>query len=202
MISLINKIKTKTKQGKKLAHSLNKAWCFSLVIVVLVVAGIVGVISRHLAWAANTTSQHELAVATISPVGNNVNNLDNVLYQIRGNTNYADATNVTAVVTATNAVFDRIPEICKTTGVTPVSNISTDGKTLTCNTGDWDAGTSFRIDVTARANGLNGETTNVVANVSSDNGAAVQASGASKTIVADFRADIGVWTMTANIAQY
>ncbi|WP_291279739.1 SpaA isopeptide-forming pilin-related protein [Galactobacter sp.] len=50
--------------------------------------------------------------------------------------------NNTVVFTATNAKFTAIPSVCKTSGVTPVSTLSADGTTLTCNIGTRDQGTA------------------------------------------------------------
>ncbi|ALV47852.1 hypothetical protein MB46_19450 (plasmid) [Arthrobacter alpinus] len=44
--------------------------------------------------------------------------------------------------TARNAKFTAIPEVCLTTGVTPVSTLSADGTVLTCNIGTRDQGTA------------------------------------------------------------
>ncbi|MNW39051.1 Cna protein B-type domain protein [compost metagenome] len=43
---------------------------------------------------------------------------------------------------ASNSTFTEIPTVCLTTGVTPVSNLSVDKKTLTCNIGTRDQGTA------------------------------------------------------------
>lgn len=44
--------------------------------------------------------------------------------------------------TAQNAKFTAIPEVCLTTGVTPVSTLSADGTVLTCNIGTRNQGTA------------------------------------------------------------
>src|SRR3546814_4995915 len=49
--------------------------------------------------------------------------------------------NVRATLTAGNGVFASIPQVCKTTGVVPVSEISPDGTTLLCNLGTIKEGT-------------------------------------------------------------
>lgn len=43
---------------------------------------------------------------------------------------------------AQNATFTQIPDICLTSGVTPPSSVSADGKTLVCNIGTRDLGTA------------------------------------------------------------
>lgn len=43
---------------------------------------------------------------------------------------------------AQNATFTRLPDLCLTTGVTPPSSVSADGKTLVCNIGTRDLGTA------------------------------------------------------------
>ncbi|MFF5625111.1 SpaA isopeptide-forming pilin-related protein [Microbacterium sp. LWH10-1.2] len=43
---------------------------------------------------------------------------------------------------AQNATFTRLPDICLTSGVTPASSVSADGKTLVCNIGTRNLGTA------------------------------------------------------------
>lgn len=50
--------------------------------------------------------------------------------------------NNTVTFTAQNATFSAIPAVCLTSGVTPVSSLSADGKTLVCNIGTRDQGTA------------------------------------------------------------
>lgn len=152
---------------------------------------------RILAQAAG--AQHELLIRTIQPTGGTVPNNDNIGYEVRGNTNFADATNVNVTLTAENAVFDQMPGMCKTTGVTPVSSISTDGHTLICNIGNWRQGSSFFIAVTARALGPNNAEANLSGSVSSDNGGTANAEADPRTITATFEADLGVYNYESNV---
>jgi uncharacterized repeat protein (TIGR01451 family) len=50
--------------------------------------------------------------------------------------------NVTVTITAQNGHFGSVPSVCKTSGVTPASSISSDGLTLTCNLGTQIEGTA------------------------------------------------------------
>ncbi|MDR6689072.1 putative repeat protein (TIGR01451 family), partial [Arthrobacter sp. 1088] len=68
----------------------------------------------------------------------------------------APVDNVTFTVTATNGKIASIPDICLTTGVTPVSSISADGRTLTCNLGTQNMGTAAVVQVPVVADGING----------------------------------------------
>ncbi|TDC50275.1 DUF11 domain-containing protein, partial [Jiangella ureilytica] len=69
--------------------------------------------------------------------------------------------NVTATFTVEKAVFDGIPDICKTEGVDPPSSISADGTELTCNFGAGDdavnMGTALVVQTPVIANGITGE---------------------------------------------
>ena len=154
-----------------------------------------------LAYAARITNlnqsqaEHEIIVNTVAPATNTVGNGENVRFMVQGNTNFADATNVVVSLSVTNAVFDIMPSICKTEGdyLYPVSYISEDRVNMTCNTGDWQAGSSFRIDVTARALGPNGAHVNMEAEVSSDHSNTAKDQALPRTITANFRADIGIY---------
>ncbi|MDQ4053282.1 MAG: DUF11 domain-containing protein [Actinomycetota bacterium] len=65
--------------------------------------------------------------------------------------------NVTATFTVEKAFFDQIPDLCKTRGVTPLSSISADGMTLTCNFGTVEQGTAIVVQTPVVANGNTGE---------------------------------------------
>lgn len=67
-----------------------------------------------------------------------------------------EVTNVRATLTAGNGAFASIPAICKTTDVTPLSEISADGSTLLCNIGAVKEGTSSLIQTPVRATGADG----------------------------------------------
>lgn len=68
----------------------------------------------------------------------------------------APVPNVTFAVTATNGLIAEIPDICLTTGVTPASSISVDGRTLTCNVGTQNMGTAIVVQVPVTADGAAG----------------------------------------------
>jgi uncharacterized repeat protein (TIGR01451 family)/fimbrial isopeptide formation D2 family protein len=64
--------------------------------------------------------------------------------------------NVTFSVTIENGVFGELPDACLTNGVDPVSAISADGATLTCNLGTKDQGTAAVIQTPIEADGPTG----------------------------------------------
>ncbi|MBN0038557.1 DUF11 domain-containing protein [Cellulosimicrobium cellulans] len=66
--------------------------------------------------------------------------------------------NVTFTTTVTNGRIASIPDLCLTTGVTPMSEISADGKTLTCNVGTQNEGTAAVVVVPVIVDGPTGET--------------------------------------------
>lgn len=61
--------------------------------------------------------------------------------------------NVTATFTASNGTFARVPDICLTSGVNPVSSLSSDAMTLVCNVGAKDKGTAVVVQTPMKANG-------------------------------------------------
>jgi len=61
--------------------------------------------------------------------------------------------NVYTTITATNGVFQSLPDACLTTGVAPVSSISADGMTMICNFGTQIQGTALAIQIPVVANG-------------------------------------------------
>jgi uncharacterized repeat protein (TIGR01451 family) len=85
---------------------------------------------------------------------------DELTYQVQFNVNddsggSSTAENVTVTQTLPlGMTWVRLPAICLTSGVTPVSSIV--GQTLTCNVGDLATGTARTLSLTARVN----ETTN------------------------------------------
>lgn len=83
-----------------------------------------------------------------------------------------DVANVRATLTATNGVFTSIPSICKTTDVTPVSEISADGTTLLCNVGTVREGTSTVIQSPVRASGTDGGNLTLSGTATSDSAVA------------------------------
>lgn len=66
--------------------------------------------------------------------------------------------NVTFTTTVTNGRIASIPDLCLTTGVDPVSSLSADGLTLTCNLGTQAQGTAVAVIVPVQADGETGET--------------------------------------------
>lgn len=64
---------------------------------------------------------------------------------------------VTATFVVEKAFFDEIPDLCKTTGVDPVSSISDDGSSLTCNFGTVEMGTALLVQTPVVSNGNTGD---------------------------------------------
>jgi uncharacterized repeat protein (TIGR01451 family) len=96
-----------------------------------------------------------------SSTTNNIVRLgDFITYTVHVSLNGKDTTDLVSTLTLDNeADWTIVPEICLTDGVTPVSNISADKKTLTCFLiKDVTQGTNVTYKATARANtnGVNG----------------------------------------------
>ncbi|WP_307042623.1 DUF7927 domain-containing protein [Agromyces ramosus] len=64
--------------------------------------------------------------------------------------------NITITATLQNGLFSRLPDACLTTGVDPVSALSADRATLTCNLGTHDQGTAVVLQTPIEANGPTG----------------------------------------------
>lgn len=64
--------------------------------------------------------------------------------------------NVTVTITTQNGHFGSVPSVCKTSGVDPVSSISADGTTLTCNLGTQIEGTAVVLQAPIVADGATG----------------------------------------------
>jgi len=64
--------------------------------------------------------------------------------------------NVNFTLTIDNGTFEELPSSCLVDGVTPVSSISDDGKTMVCNIGTQDEGTAHVIQTPIRADGETG----------------------------------------------
>lgn len=64
--------------------------------------------------------------------------------------------NVTFTVGLENGLFDSLPNACLTSGVTPASNISPDGRTLVCNLGTHNEGTAVVVQAPVIAEGPTG----------------------------------------------
>jgi SdrD B-like domain len=100
-------------------------------------------------------------VATAADAGTDANITNNVVrmgdyitYRVDVNLNGKDTTNLVSTVTLdSQADWTDLPTSCLKTGVSPVSSISADKKTLTCNLAkDVVQGTKMGYDVVARSN--------------------------------------------------
>lgn len=65
--------------------------------------------------------------------------------------------NVTFTATLERGLFTEVPDVCLTTGVTPASAISADGRTLTCNLGTVVQGTAIMVLTPVTVDGVTGE---------------------------------------------
>ncbi|WP_461163550.1 DUF7927 domain-containing protein [Arthrobacter sp. R4-81] len=131
-------------------------------------AGVVTVISALTlallpAGAANAAPVYELTAAWEAGTPASVTSGDVVTGIWRLNVNddaaapsNAPVENVTFTATVANGRFDAVPTLCLTTGVTPVSSISADGTTLTCNLGTLNQGTAVVIQTPIVAEGPTG----------------------------------------------
>jgi uncharacterized repeat protein (TIGR01451 family) len=73
--------------------------------------------------------------------------------------------NVTFTVTLGHGLFREIPDVCKTAGVDPVSVISEDARTLTCNLGTVVQGTAVVVQTPVLVDGATGEQITAVAEI-------------------------------------
>jgi hypothetical protein len=91
-----------------------------------------------------------------SPNNGIVRNLDTVRFDwdIAVNGDASLNTIITQTVSS-GAYWSDFPNVCKTTGVTPVSSISQDGGVLKCNVGDLDAGALYKVSAIAKIRGSN-----------------------------------------------
>ncbi len=132
------------------------------------------------AVSAATAAKHEITATWAgTPAPTSAQYASPVNAEFHINTNDANnpkandpVDNVRASLTVTNGVFVSIPPVCLTTGVTPVSAISPDGKTLVCNVGTVKEGTSTVIQAPVRATDLNGGSLSVSGIVTSDSAVA------------------------------
>lgn len=111
----------------------------------------------------------------------------------------APVDNVTFTATAGYGKFASLPDVCKTTDVTPVSSISADGKTLVCNLGTVKMGTAVAVQTPLTADGNTGD--NLTLSGSTSGGATANAPPI--PIVGKFGMDItwespGTWTQWVN----
>jgi uncharacterized repeat protein (TIGR01451 family) len=72
---------------------------------------------------------------------------------------------VTFTVTATNGLFTSVPDLCLTSGVTPASSISADGRTLTCNLGTVVEGTAVVVQAPMVVDGNTGDQISAAADI-------------------------------------
>lgn len=99
-----------------------------------------------------------------------ISNGGNAAVEVRINSNDTEGAsgvqeNTTVNLTATNGVFRSLPAVCLEDAVSPVSAISADGKSLTCNVGKVEYGTAKFIEAGLRASGNNGDEVNVTASM-------------------------------------
>lgn len=93
---------------------------------------------------------------------------DTITYSIEASINEASADNVTATVQLSGGQkWVKIPTQCRTTGVSPQSSLSSDGKTLICNVGNQQQGSKLAVYADALVNtAANGD--NVSASLTTD----------------------------------
>jgi hypothetical protein len=92
---------------------------------------------------------------------------DDIQYQVEVNLNGEDANNTRFTLTLDNhQVFNQLPAVCLTSGVTPVSAITNLGHTLECNLGIKTQGTTSVVRPTAKVLGSTLNNTTVTADVS------------------------------------
>ncbi len=105
-----------------------------------------------------------------SPTNLLVRAQDTVTYAIEQSINVADSENVVSTaVLSDGQTWLSIPAQCKTEGVTPVSSVSGDRKTLVCNTGNHPRGSEVLIPAVAVVNSaVNGDDVWVTTTIQSD----------------------------------
>ncbi|WP_051208798.1 SpaA isopeptide-forming pilin-related protein [Propionicicella superfundia] len=74
--------------------------------------------------------------------------------------------NVFATITAVNGTFTSVPDACLVSGVDPVSAISADGTTVTCNLGAQTQGTAVAVQIPVVATGDVGDEVRLVGDFS------------------------------------
>lgn len=73
--------------------------------------------------------------------------------------------NITATFTVGNGRFANLPDMCRTADVAPVSEISADGLSLTCNLGTLNAGTAVAIQTPVVTDGPSGSTLSIAGSI-------------------------------------
>ncbi|MFH8983819.1 DUF7927 domain-containing protein [Streptomyces varsoviensis] len=104
--------------------------------------------------------------------------------------------NVTFGVTLTNGVFDKLPDVCSTTGVDPASSLSDDKKTLTCDLGSHRQGTSVVVQAPVVVDGPTGGQVTAVGSIG-DQKAAVPPLDITNRFGMDMRWDVGAANFTS-----
>ena len=175
--------------ARELKHLLGRAGSprrvgFRITAGILALVTAIGVFSIGGVAYAATTAVHEITGTWVNPPAS-VPSGSVVTSEWRINTNDAanpqandPVNNVRVTLVATNGVFVGIPPVCKTTGVTPVSSVSADGKTLVCNLGTITEGTATVISAPIRANGAAGSQVSATGSVTSDSATTTVAAAA------------------------
>jgi fimbrial isopeptide formation D2 family protein/uncharacterized repeat protein (TIGR01451 family) len=144
----------------------------------LVLILLLGLLSMAGVANAATTAVHEITAnwvgsPTTAPYGQALTSEWHISTNDASNPQANDpVNNVRVTLVATNGVFSSIPAVCKTTGVTPVSAISSNGSTLLCNLGTITEGTASVVQAPVRATGPVGSNLSVSGTVTSDSAAA------------------------------
>ncbi|MGD2204267.1 SpaA isopeptide-forming pilin-related protein [Microbacterium maritypicum] len=133
---------------------------------------VVGGMSTVLAAPAHAATVYEIEGSWQAPVPTQVESGDVLSSAWRFNINDDSPAptndpvdNVTITFVAQNAKFTALPSVCLTTGVTPASSISTDGKTLTCNVGTRDQGTAELLIAGLQVDGTTGSAVSISGSV-------------------------------------
>ncbi|WP_443080726.1 DUF7927 domain-containing protein, partial [Streptomyces sp. PTD5-9] len=98
--------------------------------------------------------------------------------------------NVTLRVALDNGVFDALPDSCLTAGVNPVSALSADKKTLTCNLGTHDQGTAVVLQAPVVVDGPTGSQVTAEGTIG-DQSAALPPLNIVNRFAMDMRWDVG-----------
>lgn len=144
--------------GRRLLAAVRRAGAAVLALSLL--AGIVGVQAPE----AQAATVYELSGNWASGTPDTVRSNDNLVSVWRFNLNddgpaptNDPVDNVTVAFSVQNGKFTLIPSVCLTEGVDPVSAISADGLTLTCNVGTRDQGTAELMLTGLQADGMTGD---------------------------------------------
>lgn len=140
-------------------------WLSILAVAVLMLSGLVTA-------TASATTVYEINGQWTPSTPSTVSKGDSVVSAWRFNINddspapgNATVPNVTVTFTVDGGVFTVLPAVCLTDGVTPPSQISADGSTLTCNLGDRDEGTAELVLTGIQVTGSTGDTVSVAGTI-------------------------------------